>query len=84
MCPRPLRPTSTKLILVIDLRWSQTKFDLLVFLPFKILMQIVKTISIEEITSIKTEETISTKESDLSTSGQSTSSSSRTCSSDTR
>ncbi|GKD70077.1 hypothetical protein Tco_1324167, partial [Tanacetum coccineum] len=61
MCPRPLRPISTKLILVIDLRWSQTKFDLLVFLPFRILMQIVKTISIEEITSIKTEETISTK-----------------------
>ncbi|GKB95461.1 reverse transcriptase domain-containing protein [Tanacetum coccineum] len=48
-------------ILVIDLRWSQTKFDLLVFLLFRILMQIVKTISIEEITSIKTEETISTK-----------------------
>ncbi|GJS52025.1 reverse transcriptase domain-containing protein [Tanacetum coccineum] len=61
MCPRPLRPISTKLILVIDLRWSQIKFDLLVFLPFRILMQIVKTISIEEITSIKTEETISTK-----------------------
>ncbi|GJU45828.1 reverse transcriptase domain-containing protein [Tanacetum coccineum] len=50
----PLRPISTKLILVIDLRWSQIKFDLLVFLPFRILMQIVKTISIEEITSIKT------------------------------
>ncbi|GKA60746.1 hypothetical protein Tco_0760153, partial [Tanacetum coccineum] len=61
MCPRPLRPISTKLILVIDLRWSQIKFDLLVFLPFRILMQIVKTISIEEIPSIKTEETISTK-----------------------
>ncbi|GJT13357.1 reverse transcriptase domain-containing protein [Tanacetum coccineum] len=28
MCPRPLRPISTKLILVIDLRWSQIKFDL--------------------------------------------------------
>ncbi|GJS51297.1 hypothetical protein Tco_0624659 [Tanacetum coccineum] len=47
--------------MVIDLRWSQIRFDLLVFLPFRILMQIVKTISIEEITSIKTEETISTK-----------------------
>ncbi|GKA32029.1 reverse transcriptase domain-containing protein [Tanacetum coccineum] len=35
MCPRPLRPISTKLILVIDLRWSQIKFDLLVFLPFQ-------------------------------------------------
>ncbi|GKA19549.1 reverse transcriptase domain-containing protein [Tanacetum coccineum] len=61
MCPRPLRPISIKLILVIDLRWSQIKFDLLVFLQFRILMQIIKTISIEEITSIKTEETISTK-----------------------
>ncbi|GKG21966.1 hypothetical protein Tco_0384561, partial [Tanacetum coccineum] len=28
------------LILVIDLRWSQIKFDHLVFLPFRILMQI--------------------------------------------
>ncbi|GKE29748.1 reverse transcriptase domain-containing protein [Tanacetum coccineum] len=49
---------SSELILVIDLRWSQIKFDLLVFLQFRILMQII---SIEEITSIKTEETISTK-----------------------
>ncbi|GJU37526.1 hypothetical protein Tco_1185880 [Tanacetum coccineum] len=57
MCPRPLRPISTKLIPVIDLRWSQIKYDLLVFLQFRILMQIIKTISIEEITSIKTEET---------------------------
>ncbi|GJT21673.1 hypothetical protein Tco_0891610 [Tanacetum coccineum] len=64
MCPRPLRPISTKLILVIDLRWSQIKFDLLVFLPFmNTHAQIVKNNFNEEITSIKTEATnFSTKE----------------------
>ncbi|GKB19224.1 hypothetical protein Tco_0853147 [Tanacetum coccineum] len=42
MCPRPLRPISIKLILVIDLRWSQIKFDLLVFLQYsEILKQIL-------------------------------------------
>ncbi|GJS55275.1 hypothetical protein Tco_0628637 [Tanacetum coccineum] len=45
MCPKPLRQISTKLILVIDLRWSQIKFDLLVFCQFSIPHAIVKTIS---------------------------------------
>ncbi|GJR43417.1 hypothetical protein Tco_1311520 [Tanacetum coccineum] len=40
----------------------QNKFEPPGFPPIRILMQIVKTISIEEITSIKTEETISTKD----------------------
>ncbi|GJX03599.1 hypothetical protein Tco_0189515 [Tanacetum coccineum] len=46
-----------KLILVIDLRWSQIKLDLLVFFPFRILMQIGLNTFSKEITSIKTEET---------------------------
>ncbi|GKB16105.1 hypothetical protein Tco_0850028 [Tanacetum coccineum] len=47
---------------VIDLRWSfRTKFDLLVFLQFRILMQIIKTISIEEITAIKQRKQFSTR-----------------------
>ncbi|GJT31478.1 hypothetical protein Tco_0911753 [Tanacetum coccineum] len=51
MCPRPLRPISTKLILVIDLRWSQIKFDLPGFSSLQNPHANRQNNSIEEITS---------------------------------
>ncbi|GJT24360.1 hypothetical protein Tco_0894297 [Tanacetum coccineum] len=59
MCHKPLRQISTKEIPVTDLRWLQIKFDL----PVKAIKEIIKTISIGETITIKTEGTISTKQS---------------------
>nr|GEV12262.1 hypothetical protein [Tanacetum cinerariifolium] len=57
MCHKPLQQITTKETPVSDLRWLQIKFDLLVFLPIKI----IKTISIGGIILIQTEMVISTK-----------------------
>nr|GEU94471.1 reverse transcriptase domain-containing protein [Tanacetum cinerariifolium] len=51
MCHEPLQQITTKETPVSDLRWLQIKFDLLVFLPIKM----IKTTSIRGIILIKTE-----------------------------
>ncbi|GJS06539.1 hypothetical protein Tco_0363335 [Tanacetum coccineum] len=65
MCTMAVAANFIQAIWVSNLRWSQIKFDLHGFPPFRILMQIVKTFQLEEITSIRQRKTISNTRSDI-------------------